>query len=209
MLSVGVLRAWALQRSQCGTGRLSMTRFGRLTGVIVLAAMLFPVAARASVFAFSFSLATTGSEAGKVYGSGQFITDDTISPFHVTDVTGSVTNLYLSPTPVAITGISTYYGADNLLSYPGPYVSYNGISFLTEGGRPYNLWYFFNRYTYETSPVPYDVGESVDYGNYINLSVSPAIAVPSPIAGAGLPALLALGGLAWWRRRYSASALAA
>jgi hypothetical protein len=34
----------------------------------------------------------------------------------------------------------------------------------------------------------------------------PPIAVPGPLAGAGLPALAALGGLAWWRRRRPAGA---
>jgi len=112
----------------------------RLTSVLSIFATLlvltFATGAKAAVFDFSF-VSTAGWD---VSGSGQFITADGGSPYQVLGITGSLIDAKLGTTPLAITGLSNYAGASNVLFYPGPpYVSFEGISFLA-GGYQFNLF---------------------------------------------------------------------
>lgn len=75
-----------------------------------------------------------------VNGSGILTTTDAGSPFTVTGATGAITD---SSGTFAITGLSLYAAADNLLySPPSPgnwYVDFGGVSFTTSGGPDFNL----------------------------------------------------------------------
>jgi hypothetical protein len=149
----------------------------------------FVGSAHALVFDFSYS----GSG---VSGSGEFITGSTGSPYTVTKVIGTANG-------VAITGVSLYASADNLLYTAGSYlVDFSGISFSTSNGDAwgigltpadtYGIAEFFK------DPLGYCCGV-----NPINFSVTRVSGAPGPIAGAGLPGLLLAGGglLVWWRNR--------
>ena len=97
-----------------------MRKFGMLFAALVAAVV--SGAANAAVFDFTY---TNGSD---TFGSGQFFTSDTSSPFTIINVTGTETYLGVSG---IITGISNYAGADNLLYFPGSptLVDFGGISF--------------------------------------------------------------------------------
>jgi hypothetical protein len=168
----------------------------KMAGSGVVAALLlscgFVASAHALVFDFSYS---GGSGKGAVSGSGEFITSSTGSPYTVTGVTGLANGQ-------AITGVSNYASADNLLYDPAShYVDFQGISFATKGdawgigwtGSSYGIAEFFK------DPL------GLCCGTYpITFTVTPAVhGAPGPIAGGGLPGLLLAGGglLFWWRSR--------
>lgn len=158
----------------------------------------FVASAHALVFDFSYS---GGSGSGAVSGSGTFTTGSKGSPYTVTGITG-VANGF------AITGLSSYASADQLLYDPGSsYVDFSGISFSTSNkntlgvydawgigwtGSNYGIAEFFK------DPLGLCCGT-----NPITFTVTPEVrGAPGPIAGGGLPGLvLAAGGLLWWRNR--------
>src|ERR1700704_1193710 len=96
----------------------------------------FVGSAHALVFDFSYS---GGSGKTAVSGSGEFITGSTGSPYTVTGVSG-VANSF------AITGLSHYASADNLLYGPAShYVDFSGISFSTSNGDAWGIgWTGYN-----------------------------------------------------------------
>jgi hypothetical protein len=87
-------------------------------------------AANANVYNWSYTDGATH------VGSGTFTTSDAGSPFSVLAVNGSADGN-------AITGLSSYASADNLLYVPATanpgYVDFGGISFTTAGGPDYNI----------------------------------------------------------------------
>jgi hypothetical protein len=97
-----------------------------VTRVVVAAAILTLVStaadtASAKVFDFSY----TGAG---VSGSGVITTGDSGSPYTITNITGAANGK-------AITGLSNYAAADNLLYYQAqPYVDFSGLSFSTGSG---------------------------------------------------------------------------
>lgn len=82
--------------------------------------------AEANVYDFTYS-------GGGYIASGVFTTGDAGSPYTVTEITGTADGS-------AITGLSAYAAADQLLYYPGPvFVDQPGISFETAAGIMYNI----------------------------------------------------------------------
>jgi hypothetical protein len=94
-----------------------------------MAALLALGVANADEYVFSFS----GSG---LSGHGDFFTSGTTSPYTVTDVTGEASDYsYFTSATSAITGVSGFLGADNLLYYPGPsYSDGYGVAFSTANG---------------------------------------------------------------------------
>jgi hypothetical protein len=158
----------------------------------VLVSCGFVGSARALVFDFSYS---GGSGINAVSGSGEFITGNTGSPYTVTGVTGLANG-------IAITGVSSYASADNLLYYPGShYVDFSGISFSTSNGDKWGLGWTGSNYgiaEFFKDPNGYCCGV-----NPLSFTVTQVSGAPGPIAGGGLPGLLlTIGGLfVWWRNR--------
>ncbi len=92
----------------------------------MLAATALATNAHATVFDFSF-------DDGADSGSGQFVATAGPSIYTVTGITGTVDGS-------AITGLSTYGVADQLLYEPAPYVDHRGIAFSAASGLDYNLF---------------------------------------------------------------------
>ena len=167
---------------------MSSLRIAR--SALVAAALLscgFVGSAQALVFDFSYS---GGSGSNAVQGSGEFITGSAGSPYIVSGVTGEANGS-------AITGISSYAGADNLLYLPGShYVDFSGISFTTKNGDAWGIGWTGSNYGIAelfTDPLGTCCGV-----NPISFKVQGA---PGPIAGGGLPALLlTIGALFVWRQ---------
>jgi hypothetical protein len=100
--------------------------YSLLTAGSLAAALVVCGAAQAKVWDFSYS-------GGGETGSGTFITGDVGSPYMITSITGTADGS-------AITGLSSYAGADQLLYIGGPYYAdYSGISFATAAAIDYNL----------------------------------------------------------------------
>lgn len=98
---------------------MSTFRAGLFSAAVFAAGLLAAGASQASQF-FNFSYSGPG-----VSGSGVLTTSDAGSPFTVTGITGTANG-------EAITGLSTYASADNLIFYPTPpNVDFSGVSFST------------------------------------------------------------------------------
>src|SRR4029077_19241308 len=99
---------------------------------MLIAAMAFALSGAANADTWDFLYSGDG-----ISGSGTFSSGSVGSPYALTGITGTANGL-------AITGLSSYAGADNLLFYPpgpGPqYTSFGGISFSTSGGPEWNLF---------------------------------------------------------------------
>ena len=109
-----------------------MRWLSRISGAAILSVAL-ATSANANTYDFSFS-------GLGVSGSGEFITASVSSPFAVTGVSGTISDSQIGPGAFAITGLSSYASADNLLYYPTqPYVDFGGISFTTNGGGDFNI----------------------------------------------------------------------
>ena len=158
----------------------------------VLISFGFVGSASALVFDFSYF---GGSGINAVSGSGEFITGSTGSPYTVIGVTGLANGL-------AITGLSSYASADNLLYDPGShYVDFSGISFSTSNRDAWGLGWTGSSYGIAElfkDPNGYCCGV-----NPIAFNVRQVSGAPGPVAGGGLPGLLlAITGLfVWWRNR--------
>ncbi len=103
-----------------------MNTFLRLAAVVALLGSV--PAAQAAVWDFSYS-------GGGYSASGVFTTGNTGSPYTVTGITGTADGY-------AITGLTSYGAADQLLYYPptgGFYADNAGISFENADGVQYNI----------------------------------------------------------------------
>jgi hypothetical protein len=160
--------------------------------------MLSPELANAAVFDFSF--APNGSDLSvPISGTGTFTTTGS-GPYTITGIDGTVTDDGVAS---AISGLTSPAGTftvpDQTLYFPEAlpgqgFFSFNGVSF-DAGGTNYILkWDDFVGYQIYSGAGPFGL---------IAVSVTEHVptAVPSPIAGAGIPAFAALGGFAIWRRR--------
>lgn len=137
-----------------------------MLGTVTLVAMIATQGiAQAGVFDFSFSGVLFGtSTAQNVIG-----TLTTNSPTTTSASGQTITSISGTDNGAAITGLSSYLGADNLLFYPGPngYVDHSGISFntanlsaniFTDFGSDYlyedNTGALSNAGTFTATPVP-------------------------------------------------------
>ena len=163
------------------------TKFFAAAGAAAL--LLSCGAANATVFDFSFANGTDS-------GSGQFTATGTGPTYTVTGVTGMVDGL-------AITGLSAYGDADELLSYPpGEPADIGGIAFSTSADT-YNVYaYTGGPWLIKASVDP--VGLNPDNGT--PLTSFTATAVPEPSTWAVM--LFGFGGLGVAMRRRARAALA-
>ena len=98
-----------------------------VTTLALVSTLAVAASARADVFDFSYS----GSG---VTASGVITTTAPVDGVYtVTDISGTRNN-------VQITGLSTFDGADDLLSTTSPYVDFNGIAFTTADNTAYDLY---------------------------------------------------------------------
>lgn len=152
------------------------------------ASMAGGAAQAAKVFDFSYSGAG-------VSGSGVITTGDAGSPFTITAISGTANG-------EAITGLSTYAGADNLLYFPTePFVDFSGIAFST-ATKDWGLGY---------TGSAYGIVNSVDNPGGSCCGVTPlafsVTAAPEPATWAMM--MLGFGGLgASLRSRRKAAAAA-
>lgn len=160
--------------------------------LLVAAAMALGMqCAYADDWAFTYTDAGGGIPA---FGSGTFETGALAGgTYALTGITGTANGL-------AITGLSDYASADNLLYPTAPFVDVSGISFHTSGGPDWNLAFLsggFNGINFDGQVAVnsnLDPGTGLAHFEAINLSVA---AVPEPesyamlLAGLGLMAFLA------------------
>jgi len=135
----------------------------------------------------------------------------------------SLTGLNTGITNLTIDTVSPYLGFEalqfNLRGDTGTTVSFTafdqfGTAFLSSGTLD-NNGNGANRFTFTTDSTQYirsvsflaSAGVSVDTVEQVRIGslVSPT-AVPGPVAGAGFPVLMALGGFVWARRRKAVTA---
>src|SRR5262245_30743825 len=104
----------------------------RFATAVVGLALLAPVPANAVTFDFSYFSTNTPD----LSGSGQFTaTPIGGSEYQLTGITG-----YGGNNNIAITTLSSYAAADNILFYPTqPFVDFGGISFNTADGDAWNI----------------------------------------------------------------------
>lgn len=141
------------------------TAFRILAFTIVAFALVCLPAAKADTFDFSY----TGSGYS---ASGVFTTGNGGSPYTVTGITGTADGY-------AITGLSSYAGADQLLYVPptnGSYADFSGISFANANGVDYNIFNYGGTFLLvsTTDPVGYPQN-----GVPVSLSVT---ATPEPVS---------------------------
>src|SRR5580704_6800805 len=162
--------------------------YSLLTAGSLAAALVVGGAAQAKVWDFSYS-------GGGETGSGTFITGEVGSPYMITGITGTADGS-------AITGLSSYAGADQLLYIGGPYYAdYSGISFATAAAIDYNLTNYPDGFNNITNSVVNPGGVpcctvSIDMG---------VAAVPEPATWAMM--LLGFAGLGFAGYRKSREAI--
>jgi hypothetical protein len=167
---------------------------GLATAVVGLT-LLTPAPAIAVTFDFSyFSTNTPG-----LSGSGEFTaTSLGGGEYQLTGITGFGGN-----NDIAITSLSSYAAADNILFYPTqPFVDFGGISFNTADGDAWNIYWngYYGVLDFNTNPVGYPNSVTIDFS----------------VTETPLPAALPLfaGGLAAWglfarQRKRKVAAMAA
>lgn len=170
-----------------------------LAATILAGAAAIGGAANANTLNFSFSV--SGTVTNTLYtgdsGSGQFtLAGGTATlPAAITGITGQVNG-------AAITGLSLYAGADNLLqSLSVPYVDFAGVSF-DAGGDSFNLYSIGNG-NYELR-ASVDPGGNGSNGTPIDLTIG----VPEPATWGLMIVGLGLAGAALRTRRWNAMAAA-
>jgi hypothetical protein len=171
------------------------------------AAVLTWASSGASAATYEFTL-----EGFSLFGSGVIEADESPDGLDVKSITGS---LNFDSINHSISQSLLFLQPDNKL-YPAGHrlVSRSGISFVAESTA--SKWYFninnntngVNLYALyglnsvfgnENTP-----GFNRSYG--VTFSINKIMAVPGPVAGTGVPALLAFGGVVWARRRKAAAA---
>jgi hypothetical protein len=152
-----------------------MTYTKHVAAFVLCALMSLAASGTAHATAFDFSYTGPG-----VTGSGQFSSADVTSPYTITGITGTANG-------DAITGLSIYAGADNLLYFPTePFVDFGGISFSTVSLGDWNIFYDGSAYFILSSIE--NPGGGPDGLHPIELSITAV--TPEPITlslfGAGL-----------------------
>jgi hypothetical protein len=172
---------------------IAKSRLGVCGAVAAAVILIAPIAASAATFDFSFDTLTGYS------GSGVFTSSDVSSPFHITMVSGFVSDPNVNMgVASAITGIDTTFDSpNNLLSYPVPpaltYLTGNGISFDTASAK-YNL-------AWDGGDGIYELNQSIFiFGNFTVTETPLPAALPLFAGGLGV-----LGLLGWRRKRKAAA----
>jgi hypothetical protein len=158
-------------------------------------AMSLVLMAAGSAHAAAYDLHFTGTDI-----SGDFVALTNASNV-ITSITGSFTDIALSPSAYTLTGTSGYAAADNYLVGSTSYVTYSGLSFTTSAGAGNDFNIFDNG-----GGNYYLLAQSTDpsgnaYGGMPQLALSVS-AIPEP---ASLAMMLAgLLGFFWVNRRRGA-----
>jgi hypothetical protein len=145
--------------------------------------------------------------AGGQSGSGTLTTADQQDPSHVggydlTGITGVWSDIIYTGT-FPITGLTSFVGADNIFYPAGPVFGLYGFSFSDSNNDLVNISTYCTSATGTRYCAVEYVPASGDGPSQMgDFTVTPA-SVPGPIAGAGIPGLIAAasGLMVWWRRR--------
>ena len=169
-----------------------------MMGVAALAFVAAANVAHADTFSFMFqgdSNPAIPFPTTTFVGTGTGTFTGNSDPFTVTSISGTLTSSYGTAN---ITGISTFNGADNKISFLSPQVvSMSGLSFTTDGG--------FGQVNIRFNGTSVDlyaqsIGTNTPAAFVTSGTVTRGAAVPGPLAGAGLIPLLGFAG-AWFARR--------
>ena len=164
----------------------------KIAGAAAIAALASGTA-DAKIWDFNYS-------GGGYFASGQFITGDSGSPYIVTGVSGTADGY-------AITGLSPYASADQLLYYPasgGAYADTGGISFANANGVDYNIS------NYPTGASNFVAISTLDPGGFGTNQVAVTMSVTAPEPSTWAMMGLGFAGLAFagCRTRRTATAIA-
>ena len=166
-------------------------------------ALLFAGQASAAIFDFSYT-----DNTNTTFGSGQLFTNDTTSPYLITNVTGTETYLGVTQTITGVAPVNSYGANDNLLSYlPNPnYFSLSGLSFNTSSDV-YNIGFITN------PPYAFDgyviIQRSTDLAGTFPFGVGPITVTISAVPEPSTWAMMILGfagvGFMAYRRKSKSS----
>jgi hypothetical protein len=169
-----------------------------IKSVVSAGAIFLGLIATVPAYAMTFDFSVTSVGAPGDIASGTFTGNETQSGiFALTGITGTFDG-------VAITQLTGYANADNVLYYPTqPYVDFQGISFRTAGLGDINL--FFNSGYFEVKSSIDSVGYYFS-GSPISLGVS-----ATPLPPAWTMMLIGIAGLAFsaYRRKAKMEFMAA
>jgi hypothetical protein len=162
--------------------------------------------ADAAIFDFSYTDSTNTT-----YGSGQFFTNSTSSPYLITNVTGSETFGGVTEAITGIVPVNGYAANDNSLLFPAnpSYVTLSGISFTT-AADVYNVGYVTTAGGY-----PFDgyvvIQQSTDAAGTYPPGVGPLTVTVSAVPEPSTWAMMILGffgvGFLAYRRKQNGPAL--
>jgi hypothetical protein len=155
--------------------------------------------AQAKIFTLSF----TGIDDPAVHGAGALTTSDTGSPYAVTGASGTITAPDVSAAVLTITGLSGYASADQILNFPaGLAFDFSGLSFSTDTGGDFNIFYYSDAGVYGL------ISSVLNAGGYIPGPYSPIAVQITPVPELSTWTMLGLGfaglGLAALRSRKTA-----
>jgi hypothetical protein len=135
---------------------------------------------------FEFSYSQTSVPLPGLLGSGSFIAQSLGGgQWQLDTISGSAYNASSSPSTEAITKLSSYADADNILYYPGvpQLVDFGGLSFTT-AFEDYNIYWngYYGILESSNNPVGYPNGVTIDFSvTEENLFDAPAL---TPLPGA-------------------------
>jgi hypothetical protein len=180
-----------------------------VSGFTSLATIAYSVAVALPANAISFNLSFTTDNTNGVgpYIVNSVLTTSDISPTPTTNNTYTLTGISGTVNGNAITGLSNYFGADNLFRWDGTtniLLTFNGISFATAS----NAYNFYSGGGGTTSAdfalsnlASYDENNTISGFNNVTISsLDPIAATPVPFDFDPSFGLLALGG-AWTVRK--------
>jgi len=135
---------------------------------------------------FDFNYSQTSDPANALSGSGSFIAQSLGGgEWQLDTISGSAFNASILPSSEAITNLSSYAAADNILYYPGvpQLVDFAGISFVT-AFEDYNIYWngYYGILESSNNPVGYPNGVTIDFS--VNEIRSFDAIGPTPLPGA-------------------------